>query len=151
MRVACWIRKATRAQKHPHADAPGRTHARTYACTHIHREICNTYWFSSGLAIAPRCYVVRTLPVLLFDDYVSNVSSKHEDINAVRIHVTGSQVNCLKSTVILNSPLPSASKVLSSIQFFYYNPCESSTSAEHSTSPPYPRKLMPFCDTYIRA
>jgi hypothetical protein len=51
--------KTTRAHADSHADAPG--HARTQT------EICNTYccFFTvSGFANAPRCYVIRALPLL---------------------------------------------------------------------------------------
>jgi len=36
---------------------------RAYAYT---RRICNMYWFSTATIVAPQCYVIRSLPVLLF-------------------------------------------------------------------------------------
>ena len=49
MRVACWIRKDTRAgacapaHAHPHES----THPRALARTHTHTEVYNTYCFST--------------------------------------------------------------------------------------------------------
>jgi hypothetical protein len=52
VRFACWISEAKHTNTHTH--------------THTHR-IFNTYCFhgKNGYVNAPRCYVIRTLPVLL--------------------------------------------------------------------------------------
>jgi hypothetical protein len=45
-RFACWISKATRAQAHASAREPKSTCTSTH--THIYREICKTYCFSTA-------------------------------------------------------------------------------------------------------
>ena len=63
-RVAFWISKATRAQAHASIRSPTHTHTQN---THTHTQICNTFLFHSnhGFVIAPECYVIRALSVLL--------------------------------------------------------------------------------------
>jgi hypothetical protein len=67
-RVACWISKDIRTYAYVHAHAPPYPHTRTHeqACTH--RQICNTYCFSTRTVVSRTrlYYVIRTLPVLFW-------------------------------------------------------------------------------------
>ena len=67
VRVACWISKDKRAKAHARtcAPTPTQTHARWFLPTRkrtqkllFHRKIC--------FVNAPRCYVLRVLPLFLF-------------------------------------------------------------------------------------
>ena len=56
MRFACRISKLTRARAHPSTFE----HTRTYPRARTPKEICNIYWFCTGVN-APQCYVRCTL------------------------------------------------------------------------------------------
>ena len=73
-RVAFWISKATRAQAHARACAPTHVHFRTHppapTRTHTHTQANMQYLLlfhdKNGYVNAPQCYIIRTLPVLLY-------------------------------------------------------------------------------------
>ena len=68
MRVACWIRKVTRAQAQARAREP--TPTRTYSPTHADTQkyvIVLLFHANNNFVNAPHCYVARALRVLLFN------------------------------------------------------------------------------------
>jgi hypothetical protein len=57
IRVACWIRKAICTYWHAKDHAPQNPHARTQA--DAHRQMCNTYCFSTTTKIRERASILR--------------------------------------------------------------------------------------------
>ena len=85
-RVTCWVSMATCAQARGCARAattpPPHTHTHERTRTHPReRETLQKYVIlmifhdNDGFANAPRCYVIRTLPVLLIDTPKLNVTT----------------------------------------------------------------------------
>ena len=72
LRVACRIRKATRAKAHVSASAPApththgstRMHSRTRACTRA--GICNTYCFFTAIMVSLTLFNVNVICTLPF-------------------------------------------------------------------------------------
>jgi hypothetical protein len=69
MRVACWISKATRAKANARSRAPTPTHTQAFTQARTQRNMsANTYCFCTAPTVSwtRLCYVIRTLPVLLY-------------------------------------------------------------------------------------
>ena len=59
IRVACWIRKATRTRMHTFTRSGTSINARARAHTHTHTQICNMYCFSTAKMTRERTSVLR--------------------------------------------------------------------------------------------
>ena len=75
IRVVCWISTVTRKHSRVHTNAPGQTHAYTRARTH--RQICNTYCFSTATMVSWTRLIV-TLHVLCLSCFLWKGNPKNE-------------------------------------------------------------------------
>jgi hypothetical protein len=67
IRVTFWISKVTRVYARAHSHALGHLHAHTRSRAHTDKCVINiTFPQQQWFANTPHCYVISTLPVLLF-------------------------------------------------------------------------------------
>ena len=105
MRVAFWIRKATRAQAYALARTPTHAHASTHprARTHTHTQICNIYCFSTARTTRERASVLRStyIDCLVFKMQSLHRSRRSAFSASVKASQTADGISAVNETLLL--------------------------------------------------